>query len=274
MGLCSCAWDSKCRSRLKKECRSGNVVVSSVFLISLAFAQQGAEKEAEKETVLAAAVAKKEAEKEAVVVIAAVAGQIEEAEENAAVSLAAATENEAAFVNLEQQVLASRQASQVVPYHCSWFATYVSDCMHTASTKRRISGKEGRPLHENMEASLLCLDACGQNPQLLFGRCAPSDGERFVSTLGSHGEVLLIQFSFACHTSHSHSGALEVGRVFDIPLRSRSRKYRFDVMLVEGDEIVELAAATAEEKASWLRALCTAAPIAELRQHPRAAEFL
>jgi hypothetical protein len=117
----------------------------------------------EKETVLAAAVAKKEAEKEAVVVVAAVAGQIEEAEEDAAVSLAAATENEAVFVNLEQQVLEAQQASQVRPYHCSWFATYVSDCLHTASTKRRILGKEGRPLHENMEASLLCLDACGQN---------------------------------------------------------------------------------------------------------------
>jgi hypothetical protein len=40
-----------------------------------------------------------------------------------------------------------------------------------------------------------------------------------------------------------------------------------------GSEVLELAATSVEEKASWLKALSATAPIADLQQHPRAAEL-
>jgi hypothetical protein len=76
-----------------------------------------------------------------------------------------------------------------------------------------------------------------------------------------------------CHPIIVFSGTLQVGRVFDIPDRSRSRPNRIDVMPAEGNVVLELAAATAEEKSSWLQALSATAPMADLRQHPRAAEL-
>jgi hypothetical protein len=45
-------------------------------------------------------------------------------------------------------------------------------------------------------------------------------------------------------------------------------------MPAEGSEVLELAAATSEEKESWLQALYATAPKADLRQHPRAAELI
>jgi hypothetical protein len=44
-------------------------------------------------------------------------------------------------------------------------------------------------------------------------------------------------------------------------------------MPAEGSEVYELAASSVEEKASWLKALSTTALIANLQQHPRAAEL-
>jgi hypothetical protein len=44
-------------------------------------------------------------------------------------------------------------------------------------------------------------------------------------------------------------------------------------MPAEGSEVLELAAPSVEEKASWLKALSATAPIANLQQHPRAAEL-
>ena len=61
--------------------------------------------------------------------------------------------------------------------------------------------------------------------------------------------------------------------MFDIPDRSGSRPNRFDVMPARGSEVLELAAPSVEEKASWLKALSATGPIANLQQHPRAAEL-
>jgi hypothetical protein len=86
-----------------------------------------------------------------------------------------------------------------------------------------------------------------------------------------------ISASTVRHCSHfivACPGALQVGRVFDIPDRPSSRPNRFDVMPARGNEVLELAAASTEETTSWLHALSVTAHMTDVRQHPRAAELL
>ena len=60
--------------------------------------------------------------------------------------------------------------------------------------------------------------------------------------------------------------------VFDIPERRMARRHRFDVRSADG-KWLELSAETAEDKRSWLQALCAVVVSAGLQQHPRAKEF-
>ena len=60
--------------------------------------------------------------------------------------------------------------------------------------------------------------------------------------------------------------------VFDIPERRSARSHRFDVRAADGT-LLELAAATAEEKSSWMQALSSVVASTGLEEHPRAKDF-
>ena len=60
--------------------------------------------------------------------------------------------------------------------------------------------------------------------------------------------------------------------VFDIPERRMARSHRFDVRAANGT-LLELSAATAEEKTSWMQALSSVVASAGIEQHPRVKDF-
>ena len=71
----------------------------------------------------------------------------------------------------------------------------------------------------------------------------------------------------------SFAGQIQsIDKLFDIPERRMARSHRFDVRAADG-MLLELSAATAEDKSSWMQALGSVVTLARLEEHPRAKEF-